>query len=103
MMKKDESINRLIEWIVSIFGGDLIEIVDYWEGDFCAIGIRRKGNGNKLLYISTFGKIDYQYDFECEEILGGDNADYVVVDKGENITKDVLKSTLQEFLFDKIG
>ncbi|VAW74783.1 hypothetical protein MNBD_GAMMA12-3403 [hydrothermal vent metagenome] len=101
MMNKDESITRLIEWITSIFGSDLIEIIDYWEGDLCAIGIRRKGIDGKLLYISTFGKVDSQYDFECEEHCGSDNTDYDVVDKGENVTKDVLKCKIDEWLFTK--
>jgi len=99
MMNKDESITRLIEWIISIFGSNSIEIVDYWEGDLCAIGIRRKGIDGKLFYISTFGKTDSQYDFECEEYCGSDNTSYKVVDKGDNVTKDVLKSKIEELLF----
>lgn len=99
MKNKDESITRLIEWIISVFGSHSMEIIDYWEGDLCAIGIRRKGMDSKLLYISTFGKMDSQYDFECEEFHGSNNTDYVVVDKGEDVTKDVLKNKIEELLF----
>jgi len=99
MIKKDESISKTIEWLFSVFGISSIEIVDYWEADLCAIGIRRKGVENKLIYISTFGKKDSLYDFEIEECRKNSDTEYDVLDKGENITRDELKSKIKEFLF----
>ena len=42
------------------------EVVDYWELDLCAIGVKKN---NKLVYISNFNFIEkkelkYDYDFE---------------------------------------
>ena len=43
-----------------------LDIVDYWEADRCAIGLKKD---NKLTYISTYNYINeevikYDYDFE---------------------------------------
>lgn len=49
-----------------------IKIVDYWEGDLCAIGLKKD---NKVVYISTYNfrfnkpdKMKYYVDFETIDI-----------------------------------
>lgn len=67
-MEKDKTILNLIERLKLIIDFSLIQIVDYWEADFCAIGLKK---GNKLVYISTYNNIEkelkYDYDLEILE------------------------------------
>ena len=99
MNKKDPTINQLVKWLLSNFGSDHIDLVDYWEGDLCAIGIRQKGLDSRLIYISTFGCDDLFYNFECEERCGNNDIDFNVTDKGECVTRDILRGKIEEFLF----
>jgi hypothetical protein len=42
------------------------EVVDYWEADLCAIGIRSRFDLGRLVYVSTFRKSPGLFDYECE-------------------------------------
>ncbi len=67
-MEKDITILKLIERLKLTINFNLVEVVDYWEADLCAIGLIK---GNKLIYISTFnylGKQELMYDFDLEII-----------------------------------
>ena len=41
-------------------------IVDHWDADRCAIGIASAAEPARLVYVSTFGKRDGLFDYECE-------------------------------------
>jgi hypothetical protein len=54
IMEKDKTIIELIERLKFKVNFALLEIVDNWEVDLCAIGLKK---GNKLVYISTFNYV----------------------------------------------
>ena len=64
--KKDIRIENLLIKLKGNLDFNLIEIVDYWDADLCAIGIKK---GDKLIYISNYNYVDskelkFDYDFE---------------------------------------
>lgn len=65
-LKKDIRIENLLIKLKNNLEFNLIEIVDYWDADLCAIGIKK---GDKLVYISNYNYVDnkelkFDYDFE---------------------------------------
>jgi hypothetical protein len=50
-------------------------IVDHWEADQSAIGIASHDRGC-LVYISSYGKLAGEYDYECEVSVGPNPEDY---------------------------
>lgn len=91
-MNKDRSITNLLKNLKLNINFDQLQVVDYWEADFCAIGLKRD---NKLVYISTYnqdgGVVKYDYDLE---ILDGQTKDEV------NVIKEVRASSENELLED---
>ena len=75
-----------------------MEIVDNWEADLCAIGLR---NGDKLIYISTY---NYHYDKEVKfdfdkELLKNDQIDeFKIVETGRNVSEEDLIHEIKLFL-----
>ncbi len=97
-MEKDKTILELIERLKLIINFTLLEIVDYWEADLCAIALKR---GNKLVYISTFNYIEKKvlnYDFDLEIIDVNHIEKLNVVRKGRNISEDQLVDEIKLFL-----
>ena len=97
MINKHKTLVGLIDKIGLSVNLDLVEIVDYWNADLCAIGIRKE---NKLVYISNYNylnekQIKFDYDFEL--ITEGDNKG-VVIKEGRNVTDDELIAHLKKFL-----
>lgn len=97
-MEKDKSILLIIEKIKSVVDFHLIQIVDYWDADLCAIGLKK---GNKLVYISTFNAIDeavakYDYDLEIVDENLIDKID--VVREGRGVSERELIDELRLFL-----
>ena len=65
-MKKDETIIQLIKKLDVIIKYNSIEIVDYWDADLCAIGLKKE---NRLVYISTYNYLNnktIKYDIDLE-------------------------------------
>ncbi len=66
-MEKHQSILDLLKRLEStIVDFSHLKIVDFWDGDLCAIGLQK---GNKLVYISTYlylhlAKCRFDFDFE---------------------------------------
>jgi hypothetical protein len=48
---KDKSIQYIINIITETFGANYFALVDFWEGDNYALGLRKN---EKLIYISTW-------------------------------------------------
>ena len=68
MMEKDKTILLLLEKFRIVLNFNLIQVVDYWDSDLCAIGLKR---GNKLVYISSYNFINesvVKYDYDLEII-----------------------------------
>lgn len=50
-MKKDRSLIDLIEKLKLRMNFNRAEIVDYWDGDMCSIGLKRE---ERLVYLSSY-------------------------------------------------
>lgn len=97
-MEKDITILKFIERLKLIINFNLIEVVDYWEADLCAIGLIKE---NKLVYISTFDNVENEelmYDFDLEVIDENDKGKFDVIRVGRNISEAELVSEIKLFL-----
>lgn len=96
-MEKDITILKLIEKLKLVINFTLIEVVDYWEADLCAVGLK---NGNKLVYISTYNYTeneDVRYDFELEIIDQTNKEKINVIGFGRNISEAELVNEIKLF------
>ena len=69
MMVKDNIIMSFMTRLKSIIDFNLVEIVDYWDGDLLAIGIKR---GCKLVYLAANKSINSRlitYDFDNSNLF----------------------------------
>ena len=94
-VKKDISIQRLLQRIRSEIDFADIEIVDYWNSDLCAIGLKQN---HKLIYVSTCNYLNEKemmcdYDLEFEDDPGRNKIN--VVKEGRAVTVSFL---IQEIL-----
>lgn len=95
-MIKDKTILDLIQKLKSNLDFNLLEIVDYWPSDLCAIGLQK---GNKLVYISTFNSLhkdEVKYDYDLE--LYDKKDDVVIIKEGREITEKELIKEIKKFL-----
>ena len=72
-----------------------VEVIDPWEADTCAIGIKKK---NKLIYISTYNYFENEpirYDFDFE-IINENKLE--VIKERRNITEKELLNEIKFFL-----
>jgi hypothetical protein len=93
-MKKDQTIIDLINKLNMLPNFNLVEVVDYWDGDLCAIGIKK---GDRLVYISTFnsnGKYDYDLELLDEIVIDNIN----VIKEGRGVTEEMLFNEIKEHL-----
>ena len=72
--------------------------VDHWEADRCAIGIARKECPRHLIYISTYGKRPFEYDYECEKPVGDATEDYETVGRGSDVDFNELLQAVERHL-----
>lgn len=97
MVEKHISILNFIEKLKLEVNFNLFTIVDYWDGDLCAIGLMKD---KKLIYISTFNYLKSEepmYYFELELIDESDIHNINVVKVGEAISEDKLKDEIKQF------
>lgn len=93
-MKKDITVINLITTLKDRIDFSLLEIIDYWEADLCAIGIRKN---NKIVYISTFNYINdsaIRYDFDLELI---DGEQINIIKQGRNVSQSLLVTEMELF------
>jgi hypothetical protein len=98
MMEKEQSIIKFIERLKSQVDFNQLEIVDYWEADLCAIGVKR---GQKLFYISTYNYINaktIQYDYDIEKVDDQDQAYTKVIKEGRGVSELKLIEEIKIFL-----
>ncbi len=97
-MQKDITIINLIETLRSTFDFESIEIVDHWEADLCAIGIKRD---ERLVYISTYSHLEkpvIRYDFDLEISTGQRLHEIVVEKEGRDVSEAQLINEIRSFL-----
>lgn len=66
MIEKDKTIINLVNRLKTIFDISLVEFVDYWDSDLCAIGLKRE---DRLIYINTYNYLTEtapMYDYTLE-------------------------------------
>lgn len=93
-IEKDESITAFINRLELAADLAQVQFVDYWDGDLCAIGIRRE---NRLVYVSTYNGKDNLY-YELELLDETDVTNYTVLQRGDGVTEYVLISIIKEYL-----
>lgn len=97
-MTKDKSLIDLIEKLKLRVNFSLIEIVDNWDADLCAIGLKRQ---ERLVYLSTWNFADgiydgYDYDFE---LLNEQQPDKLnVLKEARNIKEEECITDIKKFL-----
>ena len=97
-MEKDITILELIERLKLSVNFTLLEIVDYWEADLCAIALKKE---NRLVYISTFNYADKKElydDFDLELIDENDKEKFKVIKTRRNASEDDLVNEIKLFL-----
>ena len=75
MNNKDKTIIEIVDYLQTKFGQTDILIQDYWEGDYCAIGLTDR-TGQYLVYISTYGKEQGKFNVSLENPPIDDNLPY---------------------------
>ena len=91
---KDVTIVNFINILRKTFDISQVEVIDLWEADTCAIGIKKE---DKLVYISTYNYcqnkiISYDFDFE---IINENKLE--VIKERRNITEKELLNEIKFF------
>ena len=97
-MKKHISITRLLERLKLEIDFDAIDLVDYWEPDLCAIGLKK---GNRLIYISTFNYLTSKepgFDVDFEILDGMATENLKAVNTGRNVSEAELINEIRVYL-----
>lgn len=97
-MEKDITIIGLLDRLKLIIDFSQLQIVDYWEADLCAIGLKDR---NRLIYISTFNYLEekeLKYDFDFEILEKGKNQLMKVVKEGRSVSEKELIKEIKLFL-----
>lgn len=97
-MKKHISITRLLERLKLEIDFDAIDLVDYWEADLCAIGLKQ---GNRLIYISTFNYLTSKepgFDVDFEILDGMATENLKAVKTGRNVSEAELINEIRVYL-----
>lgn len=95
-MKKDKTIIELIKRIEQYSDLKDIQVVDYWEADLCAIGLKKE---DKLMYIGTYSYVDNEmikYDIDLEVVK--DNGSYTVLKEIRGIPEAQLFVEIKQYL-----
>lgn len=73
------------------------EVVDHWDADLEAIGIRSE-SGGRLVYVSVFDRAEGRFYFECERATGPNSENYEVVASLEDASFDELLRAMEAHL-----
>ena len=84
---KDRSILGLLSRLHTELGAKAFDVVDHWDSDLCAIGLAMPADHATLIYVSSYGHPDGEFDYELENapttagdvysVAGRGNATYV--------------------------
>lgn len=100
MNSKDPSIGTLLRALSLEKRGWIV--VDHWDADLFAIGIARKDNPRRLVYISTFKRSPGRYYYECEIPTRSDDGDYLTTSSAEDVDLDTLIHEMTRHLSDRV-
>ena len=97
-MEKDKTILEFIEKLKLKVNTELFEIIDYWDADLCAIGLKK---GNRLIYLSTYNYIlediiKYDFHFEIIDKLQKDKIQ--ILKEGRAVSEDEIFCEVRAFL-----
>jgi hypothetical protein len=95
-MKKDQTILNLLEGLNDFLVFNQIEIVDYWEADLCAVGLKKSDH---LVYISTYNyegkELKFDYDMEILDKL--DPTKFTIIKEKRSIIEDEMVLDIKSF------
>jgi hypothetical protein len=74
-------------------------VVDYWEADLCAIGVRSRFDSGRLVYVSTYRKRPGLFYYECEGPASGE-APYTTIETGKDASFEELLEVMSRHLTD---
>ena len=97
-LTKDKTIFELLEKLKLKTDFEKVEIIDHWDGDLCAIGIKK---GIRMVYINTFNLYEVSadaYDYDLEIINEQQPDDLNVIKEGRQVTEEVLIAEIKTFL-----
>jgi hypothetical protein len=92
---KDQSIVDLLSRL-NLDGRDW-QVIDHWEADLCAIGVRSRLDSGRLVYVSTYRKRPGLFYYECEGPASGE-APYTKVESGEAANFEELLEVMKRHL-----
>ncbi|MCR9201773.1 MAG: hypothetical protein NXI04_24265, partial [Planctomycetaceae bacterium] len=95
---KDAGILALLARLQTDLGANAFDIVDHWEDDLCAIGFGMPSDHTTLVYVSTYGHPDGEYDYELETAPKTEADVYSVAGRGAATTYDRLADIIKKHL-----
>lgn len=97
---KDKTIRKVLAKLCRIFGETNFYLVDYWDADLCAIGVKNLTDKKHLIYISTNNKPTDYYFVEVEKINSEtDLENYDVIGDFDEITFEELSKLITKYLY----
>jgi hypothetical protein len=103
--EKEPELRSLITQLEADLGPNSIETVDDWQEDLIAIGVRRPGDGSRLVYVALElvegGELrdsDDRFYFESEIARADDPVPYEVAERGVHMTYDELRAAIKRHL-----
>lgn len=97
-LTKDKTIFDLLERLKLQTKFEKIEIIDHWDGDLCAIGLKK---GIRMVYVNTFNITDDRtdgYDFDLELLNEQQPDELNVLKEGRHVTEEELIAVIKMFL-----
>ena len=98
MQTKDASIEALVARLGLPHRGWVV--VDHWAGDLFAIDIASAQDPTRLVYVSTFGKLNETFDYECELPPASSAEKYRVARQDTDVTFQDLLDVMVSHLTD---
>ena len=95
---KDSSVLVLLSRLHADLGTNAFDLVDHWESDLCAIGLGMPSDQTTLVYVSTYGHPDGDYDYELEKAAKTLDDVRSVVGRGAATTYDELADIIRKHL-----
>ena len=96
MSGKDTSIDQLVAALPMRERGWVV--VDHWDADLFAIGVARKDDERRLVYVSTFKRAPGRYDYQCETPSGPDATEFDTTETGDDVGIDELVRAMMRHL-----
>jgi len=92
-MNKDSSISNFISSLE--LDRRQWEVMDHWQADLFAVGVKTLLDDSRLVYVCTFGKHAGTFDYQCERIVNGEAE---TTQSGTDISHSELISEMEQYL-----